>query len=123
MESIFIYIIQAIIFFGILNVWLIRVNKKTNYRGGTAKNLQEEFNVYGYPQWFFYLVGVLKILFALCIGVGHWIQILLPIGALGMSILMLGAIFSHFKVHDTLIKFIPASVMLFLSLFLLSSSI
>ena len=42
-------IAQLIIALGILNVWLLRFNKATIYRGGSAKNMKEEFATYGLP--------------------------------------------------------------------------
>ncbi|NNL48365.1 MAG: DoxX family protein, partial [Acidimicrobiia bacterium] len=36
----------------ILNVWLLRFNKETEYRGGSATNMREEFDEYGLPAWF-----------------------------------------------------------------------
>ncbi|RAP29518.1 hypothetical protein DID78_03490 [Candidatus Marinamargulisbacteria bacterium SCGC AG-343-D04] len=116
------YMSQIIIVVGIFNVWLVRFNKQTQYRGGESKSLEEEFRVYGYPQWFFYLIGGLKILFALCIGAGFWVENVIKIGASGMSILMLGAIFSHLKVKDSVSKCVPATIMLGLSLFIFMSS-
>ena len=58
-------IAQLIIGLGILNVWLLRFNKATAYRAGNAKNMKEEFSAYGLPLWFMWVVGGLKILFAL----------------------------------------------------------
>ena len=31
----------------ILNVWILRFNKETEFRGGDAKNMLEEFQTYG----------------------------------------------------------------------------
>lgn len=44
-------IIQLVIALGILNVWLLRFGKTTAWRGGAAKNMKEEFAVYGLPSW------------------------------------------------------------------------
>ncbi len=48
-------IAQLIIALGILNVWLLRFNKATSYRGGAAKNMTEEFATYGLPVWFMWV--------------------------------------------------------------------
>jgi hypothetical protein len=53
-------VLTVIISLGILNVWLLRFNKPTPYRGGTAKNLKEEFAAYGLPVWFMWVVGASK---------------------------------------------------------------
>ena len=42
---------QVIAALGIFNVWIIRFGKATNWRGGDAKNLKDEFQVYGLPGW------------------------------------------------------------------------
>ena len=52
--------IATVIFF----VWTIRFNRDTNYRGGNAKSMREEFRVYGLPDWALPLVGSTKIALA-----------------------------------------------------------
>ena len=64
-------IIATVIFF----VWTIRYNWDTNYRGGDAKNLREEFKVYGLPDWSLPLVGTVKIAAAVTIAAGIWIPL------------------------------------------------
>ena len=44
-----ILVIQVVIALGILNVWVLRYGKATGWRGGDAKNMEEEFAVYGLP--------------------------------------------------------------------------
>ena len=56
----FIDLLKVVIALGIINVWILRSGKQTDYRGGEAINLKDEFTVYGLPTWFFYLVGILK---------------------------------------------------------------
>lgn len=101
---------------GILNVWLLRFNKATDYRAGSAKNMKEEFTTYGLPLWSMWLVGGLKVLFALFLLVGFWQPQLIRPAAIGIAILMLGAIGMHMKVGDPLLKAVPASTVLVLSL-------
>jgi uncharacterized membrane protein YphA (DoxX/SURF4 family) len=100
--------IQLIVALGILNVWLVRYRKSTAWRGGEAKNLKEEFEVYGLPGWFMGLVGFLKILFATLLIVGIWVPTLTKPAAVGMAVLMLGAVSMHFKVKDPVKKALPA---------------
>lgn len=109
-------IAQLIVALGILNVWLLRPNRATAYRAGTAKNIREEFATYGLPLWFMRVVGALKILFALSLLVGFWLPHLVRPAAIGMAVLMLGAIAMHIKVGDPLKKAAPASLVLVLSL-------
>lgn len=110
-------ICQLVIALGIYNVWLIRVNKKTPYRGGTANNMAEEFRVYGLPSWFMRLVMVLKLTFATMILAGIVKTELALIGAAGLAMLMVGAILMHIKVKDPLMKSVPAALMLLLCAF------
>jgi len=50
--SLFIVICQLVIALGIFNVWLLRSGKATAWRGGEARTMKEEFEVYGLPAWF-----------------------------------------------------------------------
>lgn len=114
-----IIILQIICALGLLNVWILRNKKSTKYRGGNSKNLKEEFQAYGLPVWVYYLVGFLKISSACLLIIGIWLPILvLPI-ALLIFILMLGALTMHIKVHDSLLKSVPAILMLIISLSLM----
>ena len=61
MEYFLLIIIQIIVAFGLLNVWLVRSKKTTAYRGGNSNTIIEEFAEYGLPVWFCYLIGFLKI--------------------------------------------------------------
>lgn len=112
-------IIQIIIPFGILNVWLLRSRRATNYRGGEAATLQGEFTVYGLPKFIFYTVGTLKLSAAAMLLLGFFLPDLVIPGAALMSALMLGALVMHAKTGDPAIRYLPAGLMLFMSLFLL----
>lgn len=113
--------IQLIIALGLLNVWLVRANWSTAYRGGNAKTLREEFAVYGLPGWFCTFVGFLKISSAIVLLAGLWIpQLILPAAAM-ITVLMLGAVSMHAKVKDPLSKALPATAMLIMSLILSAS--
>ena len=67
--------IQVVVALGIYNVWLLRFGKSTNWRGGTARTMKEEFAVYGLPGWFMGVVGFLKLLFATLLIVGLWVPV------------------------------------------------
>ncbi|NBB79177.1 MAG: DoxX family membrane protein [Verrucomicrobia bacterium] len=109
-------ICQVIVGLGILNVWLLRFNKATPYRGQQAKNLKEEFEAYGLPSWFVYLVGVIKVPAAIALLVGIALPSLVQPSALAIAVLMLGAVLMHVKVQDAVHKFVPASSVLVLCL-------
>jgi uncharacterized membrane protein YphA (DoxX/SURF4 family) len=114
MESIKI-LLQLLVAFGLLNVWLIRCHQKTPYRGSNARSLKDEFTAYGLPVWSFYVIGFLKITSALLLLVGLWKPFVVFPAALIVVFLMGGAIAMHIKVADSFNKFIPAIIMLFLS--------
>jgi hypothetical protein len=104
----------------VLNVWLLRFNLATAYRGGNATNMLEEFSVYGLNDTTAYLVGGLKIIASLALLAGFFFEKAIKPAASMMAVLMLGAIAMHFKVADEAIKFLPAGLMfLFSSLILL----
>lgn len=108
--------IQITVALGLLNVWLLRANRCTAYRGGDAKTIREEFAVYGLPAWFCTFVGFLKVSIALALLVGLWIPALVPPASLLLACLMVGAVLMHAKVKDPVVKALPASVMLIMSL-------
>ena len=112
----FIILCQIIIALGIFNVWIIRYGKETNWRGGEAKNMKEEFAAYGLPREFMVFIGAAKILLAICLIIGIWIPLLVKPAAIAMAFLMIGAVSMHVKVKDPLQKSLPAFIMLLLSL-------
>jgi hypothetical protein len=109
-------VLQIVIALGIYNVWLLRFGKATGYRGGTARNLKEEFEVYGLPGWFVWVVGGLKLLLATLLIAGIWVPGVTKPAAAGMAVLMLGAVAMHVKVKDPVKRALPASAMLIMSL-------
>ncbi|MES2769883.1 MAG: DoxX family protein [Bdellovibrionota bacterium] len=108
-------ILQLIVAIGLLNVWLLRSKKSTDYRGKSASNLKEEFLAYGLPVWFFYLIGTLKIGAALALVAGIWMPELLPFASGLVMALMVGALLMHIKVKDPAKKSLPAVLMLIMS--------
>lgn len=116
-------IVQIVIGLGILNVWLVRLGKQTPFRGGDAKNMKEEFAVYGLPIWFLVVVGVFKIVFAAMLIVGVCFPFLTLPAAIGMSALMLGAVSMHVKVKDPVKKAVPAFCLLALCLIVAVASL
>lgn len=95
----------------VLNVWFFRFNQSTIYRGGEASNMIEEFAVYGLNQTVVYVIGGLKTLAVLGLLIGFFKEkIIIPSSGL-MALLMLGAMFMHFKVEDEAIKYLPAGLM------------
>tara|TARA_B100000073_G_C23472601_1_gene468127 strand:+ start:172 stop:540 length:369 start_codon:yes stop_codon:yes gene_type:complete len=116
-------ILNLVVAITLLNVWLIRYNKPTMYRGGDAKSMAEEFYTYGLPKWFMYFVGSMKIIIAILLIVGVWITSLNIYCYISLSILMLGAIIMHLMVKDEIIKSAPALSILTLLLILIGQNL
>jgi hypothetical protein len=108
---------QVLIALGIINVWLLRFGKATRYRGGTASDMKEEFRAYGLPPSAVYVIGGLKLLLAAALIIAIWVPDLRQPAAIGMAVLMLGAVTMHLKVKDAFLKSLPALAMLALSVF------
>ena len=105
--------LQIVIAIVIFAVWIFRPNLDTNYRAGDAKNIVEEFAVYGLPKWSVYVVGATKLTLALALIVGIWYTQLAQYAVMGMGILMVGALICHLKTRDDpLSRATPASIML-----------
>lgn len=112
-----VYVCQIVIALGLLNVWILRIGQSTRWRGGSATNMKEEFAVYGLPGWFMVLIGVLKVSLATLLIVGLWFSIVTRPAAIGISVLMLGAVAMHVRVQDPPRKSLPAFTLLVLSIF------
>ncbi len=108
-------VLQVIVGLVLLNVWLLRRESATAYRGGDAKNLKDEFATYGLPAPMFYIVGGLKIICGVLLLVGlAYAPVVLPAAAV-VAVLMAGAVAMHLKVGDAVTKYVPAAVMLAMS--------
>ncbi|WP_010228359.1 DoxX family protein [Gillisia marina] len=111
-------ILQCIVALSILNVWLIQNKKNTQWRGGNATTIIEEFKVYGLPVWSCYVIGTLKVLFAIGLLVAIWYPELKQVCALGLASLLLGSIVMHLKIQDPLKKSLPAFLFLIMCLYI-----
>lgn len=104
--------LQVIIALGLLNVWLIRASKSTPFRGGDSQTIKEEFATYDLPPYMVFVVGGLKVIIALAMLAGIWIEALIvPAGSV-LIVLMIGAYAMHLKVKDPVKKAIPSLLML-----------
>lgn len=112
MIEITISILQIVIGLLVLNVWSLRRRKPSPWRGGDAKNMRQEFKEYGLPMWFMKTVKWVKISLALLLLAGVWLPVVTKPAAIGMGLLMIGAIAMHFKINDPIHKSYPASLML-----------
>tara|TARA_R100001369_G_scaffold21491_1_gene39054 strand:- start:11602 stop:11991 length:390 start_codon:yes stop_codon:yes gene_type:complete len=111
----FIVAAKIIIFISIINVWFIRFNKPTPWRGGDSKSMKEEFETYRLSPAIMYIVGTIKVTLAVLLLVSIWIKDLSTPSAGAMGIFMLGAIAMHFKADDPSIKSFPALILFLLS--------
>ncbi|MCW5518523.1 DoxX family protein [Aureitalea sp. L0-47] len=117
-----IIILKCVVSLSILNVWLLRFNKSTPWRGGEANSLLEEFHAYGLPTSFAYTVGVIKVGLALLLIVSIFWDPATLYAAGGIILTMTGAIVMHLKVMDPLKKSLPAFIFLLISAFIFFSS-
>lgn len=108
--------LKLIVGLSILNVWLLRANKSTEWRGGDANNIVEEFDTYGLPKWFMYLIGAVKSILAVLLLASIMYPQVEWIAAYGIAVLMVGAVMMHIKIGDPLKKSLPAFTFLVLSL-------
>ncbi len=108
-------IAQVLAALGILNVWIVRFNRETEFRGGSAKNLPEEFEVYGLPKWMGYATGVTKISLALTLLAGLRVRGVTRPAATMLALLMSGAMSMHAVAGDTPKKYVPAATIFTLS--------
>jgi hypothetical protein len=118
-----IIVLKIIISISMLNVWLIQSRKPTKWRGGAAKNIIEEFKVYGLSKEFCYVIGFLKVSLALVLMASIRFDNLVLIGSLGLTILLIGSIIMHIKVKDEWYKSFPAFLFIVMNLIIAYASL
>jgi hypothetical protein len=109
-------LIKLVVGLSILNVWLLRSGKATQWRGGDAKNITEEFAAYGLSKTFMIILGTVKVGLAILLIISIWFSSLEIFASYGIAALMAGAVSMHFKVGDPPKKSLPAFTFLILSL-------
>ena len=87
-------------------VWVVRY-----------ENIKKEFIDYKLPTWLRDLVGILKLSFSLMIISND--KNLVWIGSMGIIVLMIGALATHFKVKNPFQKMVPAIALSFLCLMII----
>jgi len=115
--------LKIIVGISILNVWLLRKNKATKWRGGTAKNIFEEFQVYGFSKQFCYFIGFLKVSLAIVLLASIQFKTFTLLGSLGLSILLLGSIIMHIRTKDAWYKSFPAFLFIVMNLIIAYTAI
>ena len=112
-------LIRCVVGVVLLSVWTLRVNKHTRFRGKGARNMEEEFRVYGLKKRTMYLVGFLKIFISLCFLGGHWAPFMIRPAAVLLAFLMTCAVLFHLKVEkNNYLKVAPAYLLLFFATYL-----
>ena len=109
MDSYLVNIVEALkiissvaIFF----VWVVRYD-----------NIKKEFVEYNLPTWVRDTVGILKLSFAMMLQFSN--EKVVKIGALGISVLMLGAVITHLRLKSNFRRYIASVAMLSISVFIL----
>ena len=87
-------------------VWVVRY-----------ENIKKEFIDYKLPSWLRDLVGILKLSFSIMIISND--KNLVWIGSMGIIVLMIGALATHFKVKNPFQKMIPAVTLSILCLMII----
>ena len=104
--------LKLVVSLGILNVWVLRRDKRTAYRGQAAQTLREEFAVYGLSTFVYGLVGICKVSLALALLVSLWVPGIGHLVAYALGAMMLVAFAMHLKVKDAAIKSVPSLAVL-----------
>ena len=105
-------VLQFIVGFSILFVWLIRSHVATNFRVGGVTTLREEVIEVGFPNWVYDVLRVVKPFFAFLLMMGLlYDPFTLPCMAI-TTLLMMGAVGMHIYAKDTFYKMIPALTLL-----------
>ena len=108
-------VVQVFIAIAMFDVWLFRYDRPQRARGGDARNMVEEFRVYGLPDWFRNVVRVLKLGAGTLMVVGIWSTSAALVAGTVLVVLMGGAILMHVKVRDPFFKSMPATLFFVLS--------
>lgn len=101
----FAILLQAFVAASIFFVWVVRY-----------ANIIEEFKQYRLPDWLRDLVGILKITFAILLLIGIDRPRAAMLGGVGIAALMAGAVVTHLRVKNPLVKMLPSLVLFVLSL-------
>ena len=84
-----------------------------------SKQMVEGFKHYGYPGWFRVFTGIVELISAALVIAGIWNETLAAWGGLFIVATMIGAIFTHIKIKDTVKEMMMPIILLILGLVLL----
>lgn len=103
-------LLQVFVALVIFNVWTVRSDKPTKYRGGSARTLREEFVEFGLSEKIFLYTSLIKPMLAVALIVAIFFPFMTIPTALAMAFLMASALLMHYRIRDKFVKFIPAGV-------------
>jgi len=66
-------IFHVSIILGIFYAWTLGFNRSSRFRPGKARNMKEEFIVYGLPFWFMYTIGAIKLILSTLLIAGFFL--------------------------------------------------
>ncbi|CAN5651725.1 hypothetical protein BH24ACT21_BH24ACT21_16670 [soil metagenome] len=81
-----------------------------------AQQMVEMFDHFKYPRWFMYFTGAVEIVGALGVLVGILAPVLAVLGGLLLAATMVGAVFTHIRVKDSVSMMVPPGILLVLSI-------
>ena len=84
-----------------------------------SKQMVEGFKHYGYPGWFRVFTGLVELISAALVIAGIWNETLAALGGLLIVGTMIGAIFTHIKIKDTVKQMMMPIILLILGLVVL----
>jgi len=111
-------IFKFIVGLSLINVWVLKRTRPTLWRAGTAKTITEEFEVFGLPLWSCYVIGSLNVLLGIALIASIWMPVLIKPAAIGLAILLAGAVVMHLKVKDVWYKVFPSLVFMLMCVFI-----
>ena len=113
-------IFHVSIIIGIFYAWTIGYRKESKFRPGKARNMKEEFIVYGLPFWLMYATGTIKIISSILLILGFFYPIFIKPVAAVLCLVMGWAVLMHLKIReDKLIKAFPSYYLFCCCVFLL----
>ena len=65
------------------------------------KMFVENFQRFGYPQWFRVVTGALEVLGGLGLLIGIWFPLLAALASAGLTLVMLGAVFTQVRTRES----------------------
>lgn len=91
---------------GILKVWVLRY-----------KSIKEDFKEFGLPDWSRNVIGFTKLFLCLLLLAGIWVYELAVFSSVALFILMVGAVWAHYKARHDFKKSAEAIIVCTLSVF------